>query len=101
MEIRTLPMAVKPSTTVYCTAMGIKPSVYMRIARTATSMYSGVFNIGIGGGALVGSQTISILGLNYIGYIGGLFTGMALLTFVLFSYKIWLIRKEEQVAYIN
>lgn len=70
-------------------------------ADIATSMYSGVFNIGIGGGALVGSQTISILGLNYIGYIGGLFTGMALLTFVLFSYKIWLIRKEEQVAYIN
>ena len=67
-------------------------------ADIATSMYSGVFNIGIGGGALVGSQTINLLGLNYIGYIGGIFITLALLTFIVFTYKIWLIRQEEPVA---
>ena len=67
-------------------------------ADIATSMYSGVFNIGIGGGALVGSQTINLLGLNYIGYIGGIFIALALLTFIVFTYKIWLIRQEEPVA---
>lgn len=70
-------------------------------ADIATSMYSGVFNIGIGGGALVGSQTINHLGLSMIGYIGGIFTAIALIIFVLFTYKIWLIRKEEQATLIN
>lgn len=39
----------------------------------ATSIYSGIYNIGIGGGALIGGQVYSRYGLSRIGYAGMLF----------------------------
>lgn len=38
----------------------------------AMSVYSGIFNLGIGTGALAGGIVCSTLSLHYIGYIGGL-----------------------------
>ncbi len=37
----------------------------------AMSIYSGIYNIGIGAGALVGGTVCADLGLTYIGYVGG------------------------------
>lgn len=37
----------------------------------AMSIYSGIFNVGIGSGALIGGYTCTYLSLGWIGYIGG------------------------------
>lgn len=56
----------------------------------AMSVYSGIYNIGIGGGALVGSQVLLHLSIGDIGYIGSGFIVIGLLFFMLFSRHIWL-----------
>ncbi len=53
----------------------------------ATSIYSGIYNIGIGGGALIGNQVMQHLGLANIGYVGGLLGLIGMLWFVTMHLK--------------
>ncbi len=54
------------------------------------AMFSGVYNIGIGGGALLGGQVILHLGLPFIGYIGSVLAVLAVLLFGLVGNQLWL-----------
>lgn len=58
-------------------------------ADIATSVYSGIYNIGIGSGAFVGSQVLVLLSINYIGFVGAIFVIIALLLFYFLSKKVW------------
>ncbi|WP_150538655.1 sugar transporter [Actinobacillus vicugnae] len=53
----------------------------------ATAIYSGIYNVGIGAGALIGSQVIQHIGLPYIGVIGGGLACVAILWFVFISLR--------------
>ncbi|MDH2926745.1 sugar transporter [Lonepinella koalarum] len=49
----------------------------------ATAIFSGIYNIGIGAGALVGNQVMQHWGLANIGFVGTAVGGVAVLIFVL------------------
>lgn len=48
----------------------------------ATAMYSGMFNVGIGSGALLGSQVMKYMGLNNIGWVGAILASIGLLIYL-------------------
>lgn len=48
----------------------------------AVSMYSGIFNIGIGGGAFIGSLATPRIGLNNLGNLGAIFLVLAVIVFL-------------------
>ncbi|AOF53915.1 sugar transporter [Rodentibacter caecimuris] len=51
----------------------------------ATAIYSGIFNAGIGAGALLGSQIMNYVGLEYIGFSGALLGVIGLTIFTIFQ----------------
>lgn len=55
----------------------------------AMAMFSGIYNIGIGGGALLGGQVILHFGLNFIGYIGSILIIIALILFFSVGQRLW------------
>lgn len=55
-------------------------------ADVATSIYSGIFNVGIGGGALVGSTVLLHFDIARLGAVGGLFVALAL-TMTIFAWR--------------
>ena len=53
----------------------------------AMAIYSGLYNIGIGGGALFGNQVMQHFGLANIGFSGAAFAAMGLLLFIYIHFR--------------
>jgi DHA1 family L-arabinose/isopropyl-beta-D-thiogalactopyranoside export protein-like MFS transporter len=51
----------------------------------ATAIYSGIFNVGIGGGALIGNQVMQHWGLAQIGLVGSVIAAFGLVIFLLIA----------------
>lgn len=67
---------------IMCVGLGMQVKV-IDLAPDATDLamaiYSGIFNIGIGGGALLGNQVIVHMGMTNIGYVGAAFGAISLI----------------------
>lgn len=64
-------------------------------ADVATSIYSATFNVGIGGGAFVGSLILDHFGILHIMRVGAIFVLVALLFFWFITRKIWIQKPIE------
>ena len=61
----------------------------------AMSLFSGIFNIGIGAGALVGNQVSLHLSMSSVGYIGAI-SALAALAWAVVIFRRWPVVLEEQ-----
>lgn len=59
----------------------------------ATAIFSGIYNIGIGGGALIGNQVMQHLGLENIGFVGAILGSLAILLFIFTHLKYRTVRE--------
>ncbi|VTN09124.1 Sugar efflux transporter [Raoultella terrigena] len=59
------------------------------------SLFSGIFNIGIGAGALVGSQVSTQLSMASIGYVGAI-PALVALVWAVMIFRRWPVSLEEQ-----
>lgn len=73
---------------------GVSLAMQMRVLQlapdatdVATAIYSGIYNIGIGGGALIGNQVIAHFGLVYIGVTAASLALFGLLIFVVIKLR--------------
>lgn len=65
---------------VACLAMQVKVlNIDTQASDMIMSMFSGIINLGIGAGALIGAKVIHFSSLNMIGYVGAIFALLALL----------------------
>lgn len=66
-------------------------------ADVATSLYSGIFNVGIGGGAFIGSRVSQAAGFLPVAYVGAGIVGISLLSLVLVRMKTgsWLLGMQK------
>ncbi|XKM13011.1 sugar transporter [Orbaceae bacterium ac157xtp] len=55
----------------------------------AMSVYSGIYNIGIGGGAFIGGAIVTSFSMQEIGYFGAVFVFVALLFFIFVAKSTW------------
>ena len=89
-----------------CTALGLQVKV-IDLSPDATdlamSVYSGIFNIGIGGGALLGNQVIIHMGMEQIGYAGAVFAvaGVLISLFVFSRYRALFIQRPKAESRIT
>jgi MFS transporter, DHA1 family, L-arabinose/isopropyl-beta-D-thiogalactopyranoside export protein len=58
----------------------------------ANAFYSGIYNIGIGGGALVGSQVIIHSSVAYVGFVGAIFVAISIISFLLLAKRYWIFK---------
>lgn len=58
----------------------------------ATAMYSSLYNVGIGGGALLGHQAAGLFGLQHIGAVGGALSLLAL------ALALWLVQQRDFIV---
>ncbi len=84
---------------IMCVGLGMQVKV-IDLAPDATDLamaiYSGIFNIGIGGGALLGNQVIVHMGMASIGYVGAIF-GLISLIWCTFIFRRYSASFREQV----
>ncbi|ETD72632.1 arabinose transporter [Pelistega indica] len=64
-------------------------------ADLATAIYSGTFNIGIGGGAFVGSLVLDHLGVLHTAHVGAVFVFTALVFFLMVTRHIWVLKNNN------
>lgn len=51
------------------------------------SAYSGIYNVGIGAGALVGGMVCADIGISFVGYAGGCLAAAAALFCIFILYR--------------
>ncbi len=60
------------------------------------SIYSGLYNVGIASGSLIGGAVTDTIGVGYVGFVGAVFAGIS--TLILVTYLLPKLNKKQQAA---